>query len=82
MKKAATKHVKITSFPLGIYNTLKFTYVTKYNPRPHKDTQTEGNEYEVTNCNQLLYNMRWQTATKYSMYSTPLHKQAKQRIAS
>jgi len=40
-EKAATKHVKITSFPLGIYSTLKFTYVIKYIRRPHRVTQTE-----------------------------------------
>jgi len=39
--KAATTHVKITPFPLPIYSTLKFTYVIKYDRRPHSDTQTE-----------------------------------------
>jgi hypothetical protein len=38
MIKAAAKHVKITSFPLPIYSTLKFTYVIKYDRRPHSDT--------------------------------------------
>jgi hypothetical protein len=52
MTKAATKHVKITSFPLGIYSTLKFTYVMEYDHRPHSYTQTE---HEVTNCNQRQY---------------------------
>jgi hypothetical protein len=53
--KAATKHVKITSFPLPIYSTLKFAYVIKYDRWPHSDTQTEWNEHEVTKCNQLQY---------------------------
>jgi hypothetical protein len=38
MTKAATKHVKITSFPLPTYSTLTFTYVIKYDRRPHSDT--------------------------------------------
>jgi len=53
MTKAATKPVKMTSLPLPIYCTLKFTYVIKYDHRPHSDTQTEWNEHLVTNCNQL-----------------------------
>ena len=44
MTKAATKHVKTTSFPLPIYSTLKFTYVIKYDRRPHSDTE------QPTNC--------------------------------
>jgi hypothetical protein len=51
--QAATKHVKITSFPLPIYSSLKFTYVIEYDRRSHSDTQTEWNEHGVTNCNQL-----------------------------
>ena len=54
-KETATKHVKITSLPLPIHGTLKFTYVIEYDHRPHNDTQTEWNEHEVTNCNQLQY---------------------------
>jgi len=41
MTKTATNHVTITSFPLPMYGTLKFTYVIKYDRRPHSDTQTE-----------------------------------------
>jgi len=41
MTEAATKNVKITTFPLGIYNNLKCMYIIKYNRRPHRDTQTE-----------------------------------------
>jgi len=36
--KVAPKHVKITSFFLRKYSTLRFTYVTEYNRRPHTDT--------------------------------------------
>jgi hypothetical protein len=50
-----TKHVKITSFSLPIYSTLKFTYVIEYDRRPQSDTQTERNIHEVTKCNQLQY---------------------------
>jgi hypothetical protein len=41
LTKPPTKHVKITSFSLPIYSTLKFTYVIEYDRRPHNDTQTE-----------------------------------------
>ena len=51
----APKHVKITSFFLRNYSTLKLTYVTEYNCRPHSDTQTEWIEDELTNWNQMQY---------------------------
>jgi len=55
LTNAATKHVKITSFSLRIYSTLKFTYVIEYDRRPQTDTQTEWNEHEMTNCYQFTY---------------------------
>jgi len=43
MTKAANKRVKMPSFPLRIYSTLKFTYVIEYDRRPHSDKQNEMN---------------------------------------
>jgi hypothetical protein len=55
LTKAPTKQVTITPLSLPIYSTLKFTYVTKYDRRPHSDTQTERNERTVTKCNQFQH---------------------------
>jgi len=61
------KGVKITSFSLPIYSTLKFTYVTAYDRRPH--SETEWNKHEVTNCNQLQYaEYNTTSKTRYNNY--------------
>jgi hypothetical protein len=49
LTKTEIKHVKITPFSLPI--TLKFTFVSEYDHRPHRDTQTEWNIHELTKCN-------------------------------
>src|SRR5215510_10318630 len=61
LTKAPTKHFKIP-LSLPIYSTLKFTYVTEYDRRPHSNTQSERNEQTTTNCsetfNELQRNLR------------------------
>jgi hypothetical protein len=55
LTQAPTKHVTITSLSLPIYSTLKFTYFTGHDRRPHSDTQTELNIGNVTKCKQIQH---------------------------